>query len=77
MILERAEQCFLRASKYVEAAYEYYECYRERVGNGEDDGWEQAIALLMKSADGGYAPAQYTLGMLYESVENSEEAKAI
>ena len=74
--LERAEQCFLRASKYVEAAYEYYECYRERVGNGEDDGWEQAIALLMKSADGGYAPAQYTLGMLYESVENSEEAQS-
>lgn len=73
---ERAEQCFLRASKYVEAAYEYYECYRERVGNGEDNGWEQAIALLMKSADGGYAPAQYTLGMLYESVENSEEAQS-
>lgn len=72
---ERAEQCFLRASHYVEAAYEYYECYRERVGDREDNGWEQAIALLMKSADGGYAPAQYALGLLYESAENSEEAQ--
>lgn len=72
---ERAEQCFLHAGHYVEAAYEYYECYRERVGDREDNGWEQAIALLMKSADGGYAPAQYTLGMLYESAENFEEAQ--
>ena len=73
---ERAEQCFLRASKYVEAAYEYYECYQERVGDGEDDGWEQAIRALMKSADGGYAPAQYTLGMLYESAGSSKEAQS-
>lgn len=73
--LKRAEACFLRASEYVEAAYEYYDCFRERIGDGESDDWEQAIALLMRSADGGYAPAQYTLGMLYESAENFEEAQ--
>lgn len=30
----------------------------------------------MKSADGGYAPAQYTLGMLYESAGSSKEAQS-
>lgn len=74
--LERAEQCFLRASEYVEAAYEYYECYRERVGDGGDDaGWEQAFGLLERNADGGYAPAQYTLGMLYETAGREKEAQ--
>lgn len=73
--LKRAEACFLRASEYVEAAYEYYDCFRERIGDGESDDWEQAIALLIRSADGGYATAQYTLGMLYESAENFEEAQ--
>ncbi len=76
--LKQAEQCFLRASRYVEAAYEYYECYRLRTG----DDWEenekevmQACRLLKGSADGGYAPAQYTLGMLYESYNDPEEAQ--
>lgn len=74
--LERAEQCFLRASEYIEATYEYYECYRERIGdNGDDAGWEWAIGLLMQSADGGYAPAQYTLGMLYETAGREKEAQ--
>ncbi len=73
--LERAGQCFLRVSKYAEAAYEYYECYRERVGDNDDDGWEQAIGLLMQSADGGYAPAQYELGLLYESAARDEESQ--
>lgn len=48
--LKQAEECFLRASKYVEAAYEYYECFRIRthhdIENSEGSG--QAILLLGK-----------------------------
>ena len=74
--LKRAEACFLRASEYVEAAYEYYDCFRERIGDGESDDWERAVALLIQSADGGYAPAQYALGILSESAERFEDAQS-
>lgn len=75
--LKQAKQCFLRACNYVEAAYEYYECYRIRTGNDDENEEEsgQAIRLLAQSANGGYAPAQYTLGRLYESFDNHEEAQ--
>lgn len=73
--LKHAEECFLRASEYVEAAYEYYDCRRERIDNGESEDWEHAVALLIQSADGGYAPAQYTLGILSESAERFEDAQ--
>lgn len=73
--LDRAGACFLRAGEYAEAAYEYYDCLRERIGDDESDDWECAVALLKQSADGGYAPAQYALGVLYESAERFEEAQ--
>lgn len=74
--LKCAETCFLRASEYVEAAYEYYDCFRKRIGDSESDDWEYAVALLIRSADGDYAPAQYALGILSESAERFEDAQS-
>lgn len=81
--LQQAKQCFLRASDIAEAAYAYYLCYRRRLEAAERDGkrldeeeevW--AIRLLRQSADDDYAPALYTLGMLYKSANRTEKALA-
>lgn len=79
--LLQAAQCFFRASDLAEAAYAYYLCYRRRLEEAKRDGKRLdekeellAMRLLRESADEDYAPALYTLGMLYKSVNRPEKA---
>ena len=59
--------------------YDWIDWARKAAEQGHPEAevcWEQAFDLLTRSADGGYAPAQYTLGMLYESTGSSKEAQS-
>ena len=75
--LEQAENYFRQSAEaegFCEAAYELYVCRKARVESGECEDMGDALDWLISSAkNGGYAPAQYEVGLLLLEESNEKD----